>query len=78
MHLKPVQRLSGAMWKVLTLLTAGLACVQAAAQLPFNTFTPSSQIKSTNLTDLVQWDGYSLFVKGERIFLYSGEVHRTS
>lgn len=64
------------MWTFLTLLTAGLAFVQAQAQLPFSTFTPSTQIKSTNLTDMVQWDGYSLFVKGQRIFLYSGEVHR--
>ncbi|KAF8752797.1 Beta-galactosidase, domain 3 [Rhizoctonia solani] len=26
-------------------------------------------------TDLVQWDGKSLFIKGQRIFLWSGEFH---
>lgn len=41
-------------------------------------FTPSTEIKSTNLTDMVQWDGYSLLVKGQRITLWSGEVHRMS
>ncbi|EJC98868.1 glycoside hydrolase family 35 protein [Fomitiporia mediterranea MF3/22] len=30
---------------------------------------------STNLTDDVQWDNYSLLVKGQRIFLHSGEFH---
>ncbi len=47
-------------------------------QLPFNTFTPSTYLNSTGLTDDVQWDGYSLFVKGQRIYLYSGEIHSRS
>ncbi|KZV98894.1 putative beta-galactosidase [Exidia glandulosa HHB12029] len=32
-------------------------------------------LSSSGLTDLVQWDEYSLFVKGQRIFLWSGEFH---
>ncbi|EIM81441.1 uncharacterized protein STEHIDRAFT_66589 [Stereum hirsutum FP-91666 SS1] len=31
--------------------------------------------KTNNLTDEVGWDGYSLFVRGQRIFLHSGEFH---
>jgi len=44
-------------------------------QIEFNTFQPSTYLNSTGLTDDVQWDGYSLFVKGQRIYLYSGEIH---
>ncbi|ORX38601.1 glycoside hydrolase superfamily [Kockovaella imperatae] len=57
------------------LLIGAVACAAASSQVPFKTFTPSDELKSTNLTDLVQWDGYSLFVKGQRIFIYSGEFH---
>ncbi|KAG8887044.1 hypothetical protein FRB98_000623 [Tulasnella sp. 332] len=33
-------------------------------------------VRSNNgRTDLVEWDGYSLFVHGQRIFLWSGEFH---
>lgn len=31
--------------------------------------------KTNNLTDMVAWDPYSLYVNGERVFLYSGEFH---
>jgi len=31
--------------------------------------------RSTNLTDVVQWDNYTLFVNDQRIFLHSGEFH---
>ncbi|KIJ53974.1 glycoside hydrolase family 35 protein [Sphaerobolus stellatus SS14] len=30
---------------------------------------------STSLTNVVQWDNYTLFVNNQRIFLYSGEFH---
>lgn len=30
---------------------------------------------SNNLTDVVQWDQYSFMVNGERIWLFSGEIH---
>ncbi|WWC95589.1 hypothetical protein V866_002454 [Kwoniella sp. B9012] len=40
-----------------------------------HTFVPSSEIRSTGLTDEVQWDGYSLFIRGERVVLWSGEIH---
>ena len=52
--------------------------LQTLDQISFKGFTPSTYLNSTGLTDLVQWDGYSLFVKGQRIYLYSGEIHRTS
>ncbi|ORY24136.1 glycoside hydrolase superfamily [Naematelia encephala] len=48
---------------------------QVFTDVPLENFRPSSTLKSTNLTDEVQWDGYSLFVKGQRIYLWSGEVH---
>jgi hypothetical protein len=28
-----------------------------------------------NLTSLVNWDKYSLFIKGQRVFIWSGEIH---
>lgn len=57
------------------------ACSLAAAQaffddIDFNGFTPSTTVKSTGLTDSVQWDGYSLFVNSERALVFSGEIHR--
>ena len=48
----------------------------ALDQATYQSFTPSTTLKSTNLTDNVQWDGYSLFVEGERIVLWSAEFHR--
>lgn len=48
------------------------------AQLPFSALQPSEYLNSTGLTEDVQWDGYSLFVKGQRIYLYSGEIHSES
>ena len=35
----------------------------------------SSENPAGNLTDLVKWDGYSLLVQNQRIFLWSGEFH---
>ncbi|CEL57170.1 hypothetical protein RSOLAG1IB_08403 [Rhizoctonia solani AG-1 IB] len=34
-----------------------------------------TELFSNGRTDLVQWDGKSLFIKGQRIFLWSGEFH---
>jgi beta-galactosidase GanA len=31
--------------------------------------------KSNALTDQIQWDNYSLILKGQRVFLHSGEFH---
>ncbi|KAI5120768.1 hypothetical protein M0805_004731 [Coniferiporia weirii] len=36
---------------------------------------PKRMFSSNGLTDLVQWDSYSLIVKGQRVFLHSGEFH---
>ena len=65
---------------LLTLLVPFIAADQDAnlAQLPFSAFQPSDYLNSTGLTDDVQWDGYSLFIKGQRIYLYSGEIHSES
>ncbi|KDQ12662.1 glycoside hydrolase family 35 protein [Botryobasidium botryosum FD-172 SS1] len=35
----------------------------------------SKGLNSNGLTDLVQWDGYSLVIKGQRVYLWSGEFH---
>ena len=63
----------GALSLILRFLTA-----QSIDQIPFSTFTPSTYLNSTGLTDDVQWDGYSLFVKGHRVYVYSGEIHSQS
>ncbi|KAI8064245.1 putative beta-galactosidase [Gongronella butleri] len=49
-------------------LKGALLTLTAAAQLV-------SAVSSTGLTDLVEWDQYSLFVNGTRQFVYSGEFH---
>ncbi|KAH7102444.1 glycoside hydrolase family 35 protein [Auriculariales sp. MPI-PUGE-AT-0066] len=35
----------------------------------------SARLSDNGLTDVVQWDKYSLFVHGQRIFMWSGEFH---
>ncbi|KZS93201.1 glycoside hydrolase family 35 protein [Sistotremastrum niveocremeum HHB9708] len=35
----------------------------------------TEQFSNNGLTDVVQWDNYSLIVKDQRIFLHSGEFH---
>ncbi|KAI0002851.1 beta-galactosidase B [Xylariaceae sp. FL0662B] len=32
-------------------------------------------VHDNNLTDLVQWDHYSFFINGQRLFVFSGEFH---
>lgn len=32
-------------------------------------------IQNDGETDLVQWDHYSMIVNGERLFIWSGEMH---
>lgn len=32
-------------------------------------------LHSNNLSEAVQWDHYSLIVNGERLFMWSGEIH---
>ncbi|RYP76619.1 hypothetical protein DL771_001688 [Monosporascus sp. 5C6A] len=32
-------------------------------------------VHDNNLTDVVQWDHYSFFVNGQRLFVFSGELH---
>jgi hypothetical protein len=62
---------------LLALGAFSLATAQASFdEINFNGFTPSTIIKSTGLTDCVQWDGYSLFVDEKRALVFSGEIHR--
>ncbi|KAG9119999.1 hypothetical protein FRC07_004686, partial [Ceratobasidium sp. 392] len=35
----------------------------------------ATSLQSSGYTDVVQWDKYSLFVRGQRIFVWSGEFH---
>ncbi|UQC78888.1 glycosyl hydrolase family 35 [Colletotrichum lupini] len=43
---------------------------------PTDAVLSRSHIKSTNITqDLVRWDEHSLFIRGERIVILSGEFH---
>ncbi|PIL34786.1 hypothetical protein GSI_02573 [Ganoderma sinense ZZ0214-1] len=40
-----------------------------------DTLVVDSPRKSNGLTDVVQWDNYSLFIHDQRVFLHSGEFH---
>jgi hypothetical protein len=63
----------------LALGALGLITAQSSLDdIDFREFTPSTTLKSTGLTDSVQWDGYSLFVNKERALIFSGEIHRES
>ncbi|KAG8690157.1 hypothetical protein FRC09_012109, partial [Ceratobasidium sp. 395] len=44
-------------------------------QVPTNVVHTTEKFRSNGRTELVQWDGKSLVVKGQRIFLWSGEFH---
>ncbi|TFK90371.1 glycoside hydrolase family 35 protein [Polyporus arcularius HHB13444] len=45
------------------------------AVLGLSTHAADPPRKSNNLTDVVQWDNYTLFLHDQRMFLYSGEFH---
>jgi hypothetical protein len=68
------------MWcSIVSLVLGALSVVSAKASLDdidLKAFTPSTTLKSTGLTDSVQWDGYSLFVNKQRALIFSGEIHR--
>lgn len=59
-----------------TLVLRSLPALGLGLGLDNSSWTPSTKIQSTNLTTDVQWDGYSLFVKGQRVFVWAGAVHR--
>ena len=67
--MKGILKLSGAV--TLSCLAVGSAA-RAVAFSPDQWITP---YKREALQDIVTWDKDSIFVNGERIFLYSGEVH---
>ncbi len=57
---------------------AALSCLAVESEARAVAFQPNQWItpyKAEPLQDIVTWDKDSLFVRGERIFLYSGEVH---
>ncbi|KAF1840936.1 glycoside hydrolase family 35 protein [Cucurbitaria berberidis CBS 394.84] len=52
-----------------------LAIESAARAVGYSPHELIKPYKRAPLQDIVTWDEHSLFVHGERIFLYSGEVH---
>ncbi|KAI0662113.1 glycoside hydrolase superfamily [Cubamyces menziesii] len=52
--------------------TAASATGRAAVQLAARADPPR---KDDGFTDVVQWDNYTLFLHGQRMFLHSGEFH---
>ncbi|KAI4765020.1 beta-galactosidase B [Aureobasidium sp. EXF-3400] len=57
------------LFKSLTLsLPLGLAALSSAQETQW-------PLRSNGLTDLVEWDHYSFKVNGERLFIWSGEMH---
>ncbi|KZP00442.1 glycoside hydrolase family 35 protein [Calocera viscosa TUFC12733] len=62
-------RVTGLLTTALSLL--GLSGLQAAVGIS----PRAPALASNNLTDLVQWDPYSVYVLGQRFFLWSGEFH---
>ncbi|KAJ3543307.1 hypothetical protein NM688_g5870 [Phlebia brevispora] len=72
-------------WALSALISLGLvlltwpAKLQTRAQGPVDSgrvFARSEPPRqSTGLTDVVQWDNYTLWLQGQRVFLHSGEFH---
>lgn len=59
-----------------TLLVTAYALSEGRGQASVPGITTRERVRLNNgRTDLVEWDGYSLFVHGQRIFLWSGELH---
>ncbi|KAF7789943.1 hypothetical protein EIP86_000891 [Pleurotus ostreatoroseus] len=65
-------------WALSALISLGLVLLtwpgklQTRAQASSDSEPPR---QSTNLTDVVQWDNYTLWLQGQRVFLHSGEFH---
>lgn len=57
---------------LLTLLSTSSTTV---AQLQPPSSPQQWPLHSNNLSQAVQWDHYSLIVNGERLFMWSGEIH---
>ncbi|KAH9891918.1 glycoside hydrolase superfamily [Cubamyces lactineus] len=63
-----MQVLRRALWAMPAFLAIALTCLATTrAAVPPR--------KSNGLTDVVQWDNYTLFLHDQRMFLYSGEFH---
>ncbi|KAG9075203.1 hypothetical protein FS749_013151 [Ceratobasidium sp. UAMH 11750] len=58
----------------LAALTAAYLLAQPTSAVSFNV-TRATSLQSNGYSDTVQWDKYSLFVRGQRFFVWSGEFH---
>ncbi|KOS20896.1 putative beta-galactosidase A [Escovopsis weberi] len=62
--------------RLLSLLVAALTALPGSGHAAILAGRPPDQIPDTQpLQDLVTWDERSLFIRGERAFIFSGEVH---
>ncbi|KAH9913003.1 uncharacterized protein BXZ73DRAFT_107089 [Epithele typhae] len=60
-------------WALPALVSLCIVVLWNASWQP--TASREPQRKSNGLTDVVQWDNYTLFLHGQRMFLHSGEFH---
>lgn len=56
-------------WLLFALLSLGCVFVSGRRDVIARDAPIPQALKSTNGTDEVQWDSYSLFLRGQRIFL---------
>ncbi|WPH04809.1 beta-galactosidase [Acrodontium crateriforme] len=62
------------MFSLRSLLWA-LLCALPTTWVSFPSALATSALLNDGLTDLVQWDKHSLLIDGQRIFLFTGEMH---
>lgn len=58
---------------VATVVTTGYGAVMMDSEI-IDGVAPNSHTRST-LQDIVTWDEDSIFIHGERMMLFSGEIH---
>jgi hypothetical protein len=56
-------------------LAYGLATLRSNTHTGITLSTPNEPVKRALLQQFVTWDENSLFIKGERVMIYSGEFH---
>lgn len=65
----------------LAFLAALSTSLRGLPRAPWHRFPATASVSadpprnSTNLTSAVQWDAYTLFLRSQRVFLHSGELH---
>jgi len=55
-------------------LAAAVSALPSSGQYPRNDLTKLITRESSGLQDIITWDEHSLFIHGERLALWSGEV----